>query len=352
MTTRERDKETRAARQKLLDMATGFFRGKVLCAAVRLGVADALANGATALDELAATTEANPDGLRRLLRALASMGFVEEVAPNRFALTPFGDLLRRDAPNSAWASIVFWADLLADAWTYLPDCVKAGDNSGAASAREREGVKSRWSLESDAPAIFHRVFAEGNAADFAPYSASYDFSRFGVIADLGGGGGGLLSAILAAQPAARGVLVEREGAIDGCAARLEATGLAARCALVAADLLQSVPPGADAYVMRCVLHGYDDESALRLLRNARDAMSPEARLLVIEVVLPDLVDRADPAVEKLLMSDLNMLAVTGGRERSATEWRALVTAADLELCGIVPVAGEMHSIIEAGRRAS
>jgi hypothetical protein len=126
-------------------MAQGYFRGKALCAAVRLKVADALGDEERTLDELAAVTETNADSLYRLLRALASIGVVEEVAPSRFALTALGRPLRRDAPDSVWASIVFWADLLADSWTYMADCVRAGGKSGAAAVMEWEGATSRWS---------------------------------------------------------------------------------------------------------------------------------------------------------------------------------------------------------------
>ena len=114
----------------LVDLAQGYMRGKVLCAAVRLGIADVLSDGVKHLDDLAAATESNPDSLGRFLRALTSLGVVEEVGPDRFALTPLGQPLRRDASDTAWASIVFWADLLADSWTYLAECVRQGGGRG------------------------------------------------------------------------------------------------------------------------------------------------------------------------------------------------------------------------------
>jgi hypothetical protein len=299
------------------------------------------------VEELAAATKTNANALRRFMRALASIGVVEEITTARFGLTKFGGPLRRDAPDSVWASMVFWADLLADAWTYLPECIRAGDRSGVEAARQREGTTSRWSVDPDAQAIFHAVFAEASASDFVPHVAAWDFSRCRVIADLGGGGGGLLAAVLAAQPAARGILVERQAAIDGASNRFEASGLTERCKLVAGDLLESVPPGADVYLMRCVLHGYSDESSLRILQNVRDAMSPESRFLLIEVVLPNRVDRHDAEIEKLIMSDLNMLAVTGGCERTENEWTALLASAGLDLRKILPVPGQTVSIVEA-----
>jgi len=335
------------AQTSLVDMAQGYFRGKVLCAAVRLGIADALGAGEKNLDDLAVAVAADPDALYRLLRTLASIGIVREVAPTRFALTPFGQPLRRDTPGTVWASIVFWADLIADSWTYLAECVKVGGKSGAAAVMEREGVKSRWAREPNAKAIFHAVFAEPNADSMAPVVAAYDFSGCRVVADLGGAGGGLLAAILTAYPTTRGILVDREGAIAEATHKLKAAGLSARCELSIGDLLEAVPRGADVYVMQHVLHGYDDENAQRILRNCRAAMSAESRLLVIEAVLPSRVDNADPAVEKILMGDLNMLTVTGGRERSEPEWTSLLSSARLTLRRLVSVPGATSRIVEA-----
>jgi hypothetical protein len=347
--TRELREAKGPSRQDLVETAMGFIRGKVLCAAVRLGIADALARGPMTLDELAAATKTNPAALRRFMRGLACIGVVEEIAPSRYGLTTSGDPLRRHAQHSVWASMIFWADLLADAWTYLPECIRAGDRSGADAARAREGAVSRWTREPDAKAIFHAVFAEPNAEDFAPLVAAWDFSSARVVADLGGGGG-LLAAILSAHPALRGMLVERQTALDGAAKKLESAGLATRCELVAGDLLESVPAGADVYLMRCVLHGYDDESALAILRNLRRAMSAASRLLLIEVVLPDRIDGPDPELERLILSDLNMLAVTGGRERSEDEWTALLTSSSLDLRRRIRVGGDSTSILEVARR--
>jgi precorrin-6B methylase 2 len=180
----------------------------------------------------------------------------------------------------------------------------------------------------------------------APFVAAHDFSRYGVVADLGGAGGGLLAAILIANPRARGILVDRKEAVANAASRLKTFGVADRCEVQAGDLLETIPSGADAFILKCVLHGYDDEKARRILKNCCRSMSSEDRLLVIEVVLPTTVGRADPAVEKMLMGDINMLAVTGGRERSEADWSALLKSAGYELCRIVTVSGQTASIIE------
>lgn len=331
----------------LIEMAQGYFRGKALCAAVRLGIADALGDGERDLQELAAVTGADRDALHRLLRALAGMGVLREVAPELFALAPLGLPLRRDDPHSVWASIVFWADLLADSWTYLDEYVRAGGKEGAQAAMDRKGVKTRWALEPDAQAIFHAVFAEPTSADYAAFASAYDFSPYPVVADLGGAGGGLLTAILDANPETRGLLVDRKEAIHRAAPLLVAAGVRARCNLVAGDLSEGVPGSADAYVLKSVLHGYGDRDARRILEKCRAVMPPHGRLLVIEVVLPVEIAEPDPHLERLLLADLNMLAATGGRERNAAEWESLISSAGFKIGQVVTVPGQDSSIIEA-----
>ncbi len=212
---------------------------------------------------------------------------------------------------------------------------------------EREGVASRWSKNPDASAIFRAVMGTAPAQEYMPIARAWDFSKCHVVADLGGGGGALIAAILTAFPHLRGMLVDRQESIDQAAARFQTDGLAARCQLLAADLSNSVPAGADVYMMKHVLHGCKDGPAIAILRNCRSVLPREGRLLVIEFVLPDVVDHADRELENRLMSDLNMLAVTGGKERTAAEWKALLKSSGFECRGIIPVSEQSVSIIEA-----
>jgi len=329
----------------LTEMAMGYARSRVLCAAARLGVVDALGDGERTVDQLASFCKADPASLHRLMRTLASFSVVIETGPARFVLTPFGAPLRKDAPNSEWAAIVFWADLIADGWSYLTECVRSGDN--AMRVMEREGVASRWSKDPNAAAIFRAVMGTAPAEDYMPIIRSWSFSNYHTVADLGGGGGALLSALLVACPHLRGMLVDRQESIDQATSRFESEGLAARCKFLAADLCNSVPAGADVYLMKHVLHGYGDEAAIGILRNCRSVLPKTGRLLVIEFVLPDVVDHADPELEYRLMSDLNMLAITGGKERTAGEWKALLKSSEFECRGVIPVSKELVSIIEA-----
>lgn len=332
----------------LTEMAKGYWRSRVLAAAARLGLADALGEDPRSVDELAALCGAQPASLYRLLRALASFGVAAETTPRYFVLTPFGKPLRRDAPNSEWPAVVFWADLLADSWSYLTECVRTGENAGR--IMEREGAVSRWSKDADARSIFGAMMGTAPAENYEPIARAWDFLSFHTVADLGGGGGGLISAVLNAFPHLRGVLVDRPEFTGKAAERLQREGLAERCQVLGADLLQGVPAGPDVHLLKHVLHGYDDRTAIEILERCRTVLPPEGRVLVIEFVLPDVVDRADPALEYRLMSDLNMLAVTGGKERSAAEWMTLLGSANFDCQRIIPVSGELVSIVEAAPR--
>ncbi|MGA9883326.1 MAG: methyltransferase [Candidatus Acidiferrales bacterium] len=342
-----------APNSQLLEMAMAYSRSRMLCAAARLGVADALGSEERDVEELAKACAADPGSLHRLLRALASIGIVAERTPGRFVLSALGEPLRKDAPNSAWAGVVFWSDLLADQWSYLTDCVRTGKSSGR--LMESAGVASRWQTDPDAGAIFRAVMGTAPAEDYMPIASSWDFSGRHVVADLGGGGGALISAILQRHPGANGMLVDHQASIDAAAPRLRAEGLTDRCKLIAADLLEAVPPGADVYVLKHVLHGCTDDVATKLLRNCRAAIPPKGLLLIVEFVLPDVVSHADPKLEGRLMSDLNMMAVTGGKERSAVEWRTLLAKARFEMSRVIPVVADDGtaqdvSIVEARPR--
>jgi len=321
----------------LVEMAMAYSRSRILCAAARLGVADALGDEVRSVGFLAEQCQADTGALYRLLRALASIGVTEETTPEHFRLTAFGRPLRRDVPQSVWPAVVFWADLLADSWSLLTDCVRTG--KPAAQVRD-PNVPSRWSQDPEANSIFRAVMGTAPAEDYAPIAEAWDFSRAKVVADLGGGGGSLILAVLGLNPHLRGMLVDLEPSVDAAKPRFAQEDPSSRCELITADLTQSVPAGADVYMIKHVLHGRQDDVAITILRNCRAAMPQDGSLLIIEFILPTLVSHADPQLEGHLMSDLNMLAVTGGKERSEREWRTLLEAAGLKLTGVYPVGGD------------
>jgi len=322
---------------RLLEMAMAYSRSCVLCAAARLGIADALGGEERSVGFLAKTCEADRDALYRLLRALASIGVTEETTHGSFRLTAFGRPLRKDDPKSVWAAVIFWADLLADSWSLLTDCVRTGKS--AAEIRD-PNIPSRWSQVAEASDIFRAVMGTAPAEDYAPIARAWDFSKAKVVADLGGGGGSLLLAVLGLNPHLRGMLVDLEASIERAKPRFAEEAVSSRCELIVCDLDESAPTGADVYMLKHVLHGYRDADAVAVLKNCRAVMPQDGRLLVIEFVLPAIVSHADPQLEGRLMSDLNMLTVTGGRERSEREWRVLLEAAGFTLTRVYPVGGD------------
>lgn len=328
---------------ELVQMAMSYSRSYALCAAARLGVADALGEEVRSVEHLAETCQADVDALYRLLRALASIGIMEETVPKHFRLTPLGRPLRRDVAQSAWPAVVFWADLLADNWSLLTDCVRAG--KPASQVRDPK-VPSRWSQDPEASSIFRAVMGTAPAEDYAPIARAWDFSRANVVADLGGGGGSLILAVLELYPHLQGMLVDLEASVEAAKARFTDEKVSSRCELLVADLTQSVPAGADVYMIKHVLHGRQDADAITILRNCRAVIPQDGSLLIIEFILPPLVSQADSHLEGHLMSDLNMLVVTGGKERSELEWRTLLEAAGFRLSGVYPVGSDI-GILEA-----
>lgn len=320
----------------LVEMAMAYSRSRILCAAARLGVADALGDSERSVEDLAEACQADPDALYRLLRALASIGVTTETTPAHFRLTPFGEPLRKDARQSSWPAIVFWADLLADSWSLLTDCIRTG--KPADQVRDPK-IPSRWSQDPEASDIFRAVMGTAPAEEYLPLAQAWDFSESRIVADLGGGGGALLAAVLQIHPHLHGMLVDREPSILAAKPRFAAELVSSQCELIVADLTQSVPPGADTFLLKHVLHGYRDESAIAVLKNCRAVLPKDGHLLIMEFVLPPLVSHADPHVEGRLMSDLNMLAVTGGKERSERQWKALLEQAGFTLSQVLSTSG-------------
>lgn len=328
---------------ELVEMAMAYSRSYMLAAAARLGIACALGDEERSAEQLAKACNADPDALYRLLRALAAIGITQETSPQHFRLTQLGSPLRRDAPDSAWPSVIFWADLLADNWALLTDCIRTGKS--AFEVRD-PNLPSRWSQVPEANAIFRAVMGTAPAADYAPIARAWDFSRAAMVADLGGGGGSLILAILELYPHLCGMLVDLEASIEAAKPRFADAEISSRCQLVAADLLQTVPSGADVYMLKHVLHGRRDAEAITILRNCRAVIPGGGVLLIIEFILPPIVDHADPHLATHLMSDINMLTVTGGRERSVREWTPLLDAAGFRFVAVHPVGNDV-GILEA-----
>lgn len=331
------------SRSPLLDLAFGYMPAQILHAAAETGVADALADGPRSSEDLAEATGAHAPSLYRLLRGLATLGAVEQKERDLFALTAEGRRLRADAPDSIRALIMLFCG--EDAWRSWGDLAETV-RTGEYAWKRVTGRTSFESFESDADAsaTFNEAMAEHTRAVAPGIIGAHDFSRYGTVADLGGGDGTLLAAILRAHGGLRGLLFDLP---PGLAAAPRTLGdVAGRTELVPGDFFEAVPANADAYILKSVLHDWSDEKAAALLRNVRAAMRPHARLLILEQVMPETVA---PETAGIVRNDLNMLVATGGRERTEAEFRDLLDAAGFTGATLTgPLPPSAYHVIEAG----
>lgn len=334
-------------RSALLSMLFGYFPPQVLHVATRLGLADQLAEGPRPPAELAMATGCEPAALGRLLRALVVIGVLEQPdASGRFALTATGQLLRADHPSSMRNYVLlFCGEQVWQSWGDLEYSVRTGK---PAWERRYGPPFGPGFMAPEFAGVFNAAMAEGTAKVAPAVVAAGRFERFGTVADLGGGRGILLAAILAAHPGLRGILLDLPQALDGAADTLEAGGVADRCELVPGDFFAAVPGGADAYLLKSVIHDWDDERAGTILGNVRSAMPPTGGLLLVEPVVSDRPSQED--LFSVSYSDLNMLVCTSGRERTAGEFRDLLAAAGLAVERITPCPPTGYSLIEARLR--
>ena len=327
----------------LYQLSIGHYVSRALHLAAKLRIADLLAAGALPAGELAAKTDCDAAALRRVLRLLASVGVLAEDEDGAFALAPLGEALRSDVPGSARALVMLFAGVsIQDSWKELEYCVRTGQPA----FRKRDPDGDAFSnMDAEQQETFDAAMATFAPQNAAAIAAAYDFSRFGSVVDVGGGNGALLVGILGANPGLRGVVFDRPAAAEGARRLVAQAGLGSRCEVVAGDFFEAVPEGADAYLIKHVIHDWNDAQAAGILRSCRRAMKPGARLLVAEGVYPARIDTS-LASRGAAANDVNMLVVAGGRQRSESEFRALYDAAGFTLTGIVPTASPALCLIE------
>jgi hypothetical protein len=325
--------EQRAAAAAMLQMIWGIHISRAVYVVAELGIADLLAGGPMTAAQLAQATEAHEPSLYRVLRLLSALGVLTEHDHRSFSLTVLGDRLRADVPASmrSWALLV---DSGGGMRSFEPiiETVKTG-RPGLDIAYGM-GLFEFLAAHPDLAHKFQAAMSERTVA-FAPsVAAGYDFSPIRTVADVGGGNGILLAAILRTHGHLRGVLLDRPPAVAAAAEVFRAAGVADRCQIVPGDFFHSVPDGADAYILANVLHDWDDANSARILGTCRRAMGQNGRVLIVERLIPDDPARAVP----VLLSDLTMLVVTGGQERTNAEYAQLLAQAGLNLASIRPVA--------------
>jgi hypothetical protein len=325
-------------------MITGYWISQAIYVAAKLGIADLLKDGPKTDDELAQATGAHPRSLYRLLRALASVRVFAEAEDGRFGLTPLGEYLQTGIPGSVRALTINHGERLYRPWGDLLHSVRTGE-----TAFNHIFGMDVWQYATQNPeavAIFNEAMTELTTQISTAVVAAYAFSRSSKIVDIGGGNGALILSILQANPQMSGVLFDLPHVIESAKKHLDAAGLTGRCAVVAGDFFASVPSGGDTYILKNIIHDWDDEHALKILQNCHRAMAENGKLLLVEGIIPP---GNEPSFGKLV--DLNMLVMAGGGERTEAEYRALLAAAGFQLTNVVPLQSPLSFSVIEGVRA-
>jgi SAM-dependent methyltransferase len=329
-----------SASDQMIQLTTGHLIAQALYVAAELGIADHLATGARSSTELAQAVGAHGPSLYRVLRTLASLGVFVEDDDETFQLTPLGETLRSDVPGSvrAWALVncgISWpvyGELLYSVRTGQPGFDRAYGMS----------VFEYTAQHPEAMALFGKMLVDFASQEVAAIASAYSLSDVNRILDVGGGSGNLIAALLQANPSLHGTVYERPPVAETAVQWLHAAGLSNRSDVLDGDFFESVPTGADVYVLSHVIHDWDEVHCLTLLANCRRAIPPHGRLLIVEMILPE---PNKPSPGRLL--DLIMLANSpSGRERTLEEYRDLLERADFQLERVVATASPV-SVIEA-----
>ena len=327
--------------EALFQMVVGKWISQAVGTVVEIGVADQLAKGARRCSALAREAGVSEDGLYRLLRALASLGIFAEGSNRRFKLTPMGQLLRSDHPQSLAGYARFTAhDITWRPWGRLGYSVKSGlpafdDVFGAP-------VFEYLSRNPEAAAVFDDAMTSISATEARATSEAYDFQGIETLMDVAGGHGLLLATVLRRHKRMRGVLFDLPHVVAGAAATFTRAGITGRVRVESGDFFKELPSGADAIVMKHIIHDWDDDSATRILQTCHRALGPRGKVLIVDPVVPQ---GNAPHYGKLL--DLEMLVLTPrGRERTKTEFATLLRGAGFRLSRVVPTEGPL-SVVEA-----
>lgn len=325
----------------LARMISGYAVSQLIYVAAKLNLADLLQHGPQSVNELASHTKTDPHSLHRIMRSLVTLGLFRENESGEFESAPIGRLMQTDAPGSL-SKMALCSDESYVAWGHLLHSVKSGEPA----FNHVYGMSRYQYLEEhpEAARSFNLAMSGLAKQVAAAVVAAYDLSQTEIVVDIGGGGGALLQALLRANPTMRGVLFDTSSVLEGVGKQLAEAGLGGRCDVVAGDFFKSVPTGGDLYLLSHVIHNWDDDHCTQILKNCRTTMGPGAKLLMIEMVMPTHFSPSFSAYP-LAMTDLQMLVMTGGRERTESEFRTVLASAGFDLKRIVPTQA-LDSIIE------
>jgi hypothetical protein len=341
----ERNTTEAEAAARLLELIQMRLISESIHVAAALGVADLLADEPKTVEQLAKATGASTPSLRRVMRALASFRVFSEDSADRFALAPMGELLKCHVAGSLHpAALFFGGEAGASTVRLFLECVKTGE-SATQKLSEAGGSCFDWLLSNPGRTkLFNAMMTAFSTLHFAGVLEAYDFSQVTKIVDVGGGHGKIISEILKGNPGLHGILFDMSHAFEGGQSTVALAGLVDRCEVISGDFFVSVPAGADAYLLSRVIHDWDDEKAIAILKVVRGAIAPHGRLVLLETMLRPTASTLYP-----VLSDLNMLLLTGGCERTEAEYRALYRAAGFELTKTVLTKSPTGTTVIEGR---
>ena len=320
----------------LFQMATAYWISQAIYVAAKLGIADLLESGPQSSVALAAATRSDACSLYRLLRALSSIGVLSQVDADRFSLSRLGNALRTNVPGSLRAIVITIGEIHYQACGELLHSVQTG--SSGFNQVFGTSLFEYLQQDTDAAAAFNRGMTDLSSLLAHAVLLAYDFSGISSIVDVGGGEGKLLMKIVESYPEISGTVFDLPNALKSPRKKAED---AARCSYIAGDFFKLVPEKTDAYLLCGVIHDWSDHLAVVILKNCRKAMAKNGRVLIVEMIVPG---SRSGSFSKIL--DMNMMVMTGGRERTKSEFHALIDAADLRVTRIVPTMAP-QSIIEA-----
>ena len=325
----------------LFQLASGYWISQAIYVAAKLGIADFLKDSPKSASEIALATRADENAVYRLMRALCAVGAFRAAGVDKFTVTALGIPLQSNVPGSLRAMVITLGEAHYAAWAHLLESVETG-TAGFPLAFGTQMFDYLWQ-DVEAGKIFNQAMTDYSALSSCAVLLSYDFSGTRSLVDVGGGCGRLLTSILRMYPSMQGTLFDMPPVVAAAQEKLESDPCRERCTLVPGSFLDFVPPGADTYLMSSVIHDWDDEHAITILRNCRRSMRRHSRIVMLEFVVPT---GEKASFSKVL--DLNMLVMNGGCERTAKEFRELFDAAGLRLTRIISTLSPL-SVLEAVR---
>ncbi|MFI1972311.1 methyltransferase [Streptomyces cinnamoneus] len=333
------------SRVVIMQLVWGHMTSSILSTTTRLGIMDHLGDGERTADEVASLSGTQTEATLRLLRAQAALGLLEEPRPGVFRLTSAGALLRSGRDDSLASLVRLLSDpLMTKPWDHLDACLRTG--LPAFDDVYGDDFFTYLKKHPDISAVFNAAMSEGTRTAAEAVAGLYDFNRFRTIVDVGGGDGTLLSYVLRAHPAPRGILYDTAEGLAQAPARLAAEGLTDRCALETGDFFTGAPAGGDLYLLKSIIHDWNDAQCAQILRGVRAVVPADGRVLIVEPVLPERVDPAGAQTSHYL-SDLNMLVNVGGRERTRQDFEELCAGAGFAVDSVTSMpAPNPFSLIE------